>query len=130
MEKEIFVDNGSYPNEEITYNSHMYRPLGLGFANLGSLVMSLALAYDSDQSRMLAGAIAAQSTVTGSLRLLPLGAWPLGGHIAAQSTLYGRLISVYYGRILGSVGDNRVGGSVGSNRVGGTINDGDSVTVV
>jgi ribonucleoside-diphosphate reductase alpha chain len=49
--QEILVDNGSYPDKSITINSHLFRPLGLGFANLGSLAMSLAIPYDSDQAR-------------------------------------------------------------------------------
>ncbi|OHB61785.1 MAG: hypothetical protein A2167_07765 [Planctomycetes bacterium RBG_13_46_10] len=60
--QEILVDNGSYPDKLITVNSHLFRPLGLGFANLGSLVMSEALAYDSDQARALASAISAIMT--------------------------------------------------------------------
>ncbi len=62
--QEILVDNGSYPDKAITINSHRFRPLGLGFANLGSLVMSLALPYDSDQARSLASAISAIMTGT------------------------------------------------------------------
>ena len=62
--QEILVDNGSYPDKAITFNSHQYRPLGLGFANLGSLIMSLALPYDSDQARALASAISAIMTGT------------------------------------------------------------------
>jgi len=52
--QEILVDNGSYPDKEITKNSHIFRALGLGYANLGSFIMSLALAYDSDQARRVA----------------------------------------------------------------------------
>ncbi len=62
--QEILVDNGSYPNAPITENSHNFRALGLGYANLGSLVMSLALPYDSDQARTLASAISAIITGT------------------------------------------------------------------
>jgi len=62
--QEILVDNGSYPDKEIAINSHLFRPLGLGFANLGSLMMSLALPYDSDQARAIAGAISAIMTGT------------------------------------------------------------------
>ncbi|MHC4122620.1 MAG: vitamin B12-dependent ribonucleotide reductase [Planctomycetota bacterium] len=62
--QEILVDNGSYPDKSITVNSHMFRPLGLGYANLGSLIMSLALPYDSDQARGLAAAISAILTGT------------------------------------------------------------------
>jgi len=62
--QEILVDNGSYPEKSIVINSHKFRPLGLGYANLGSLIMSLALPYDSDQARALAATISA--TMTGS----------------------------------------------------------------
>jgi len=62
--QEILVDNGSYPDREIAVNSHLFRPLGLGYANLGSLVMSLALPYDSDQARALAAAVSAILTGT------------------------------------------------------------------
>lgn len=62
--QEILVDGGSYPDQAITINSHRFRPLGLGFANLGSLAMSLALPYDSDQARSLASAIGAIMTGT------------------------------------------------------------------
>ncbi len=62
--QEILVDNGSYPEIHITENSHHFRPLGLGFANLGSLMMSLALPYDSSQARAWASAISAIMTGT------------------------------------------------------------------
>ncbi len=62
--QEILVDNGSYPDKTIAINSHKFRPLGLGYANLGSLMMSLALPYDSDQARSLAAAITAIMTGT------------------------------------------------------------------
>ena len=62
--QEILVDNGSYPDKAIAINSHLFRPLGLGFANLGSVIMSQALAYDSDQARTIAGAISAIMTGT------------------------------------------------------------------
>ncbi|NQU10785.1 vitamin B12-dependent ribonucleotide reductase, partial [bacterium] len=57
--QEILVDNSSYPTERIALNSHRFRPLGLGYANLGSLLMAMGLAYDSDEGRGLAGAITA-----------------------------------------------------------------------
>ncbi len=57
--QEILVDNGSYPTETITVNSHKFRPLGLGYANLGSFVMSQALPYDSDHGRAIGAAISA-----------------------------------------------------------------------
>lgn len=55
--QEILVDNASYPTQPIAENSHVFRTLGLGFANLGSLVMSYGLPYDSNEGRALAGAI-------------------------------------------------------------------------
>jgi ribonucleoside-diphosphate reductase alpha chain len=54
---EMSVDNSSYPTPEITQNSHDYRPLGLGYANLGALLMSRGVAYDSDEGRTLTAAI-------------------------------------------------------------------------
>jgi ribonucleoside-diphosphate reductase alpha chain len=60
--QEILVDNASYPTEKITVNSHDYRPLGLGYANLGALLMSLALPYDSEGGRDMCGAITALMT--------------------------------------------------------------------
>ncbi len=60
--QEILVDNASYPTKEIAENSHIFRTLGLGYANLGSLCMSYGLPYDSDEGRALAGAITAIMT--------------------------------------------------------------------
>ncbi len=60
--QEILVDNASYPTREIAENSHIFRTLGLGYANLGSLVMSYGLPYHSDDGRALAGAITAIMT--------------------------------------------------------------------
>jgi len=57
--QEILVDNASYPTPKIAENSHAFRPLGLGYANLGALLMSMALPYDSDQGRDVAGAVTA-----------------------------------------------------------------------
>jgi|APGre2960657505_1045072.scaffolds.fasta_scaffold01431_6 ribonucleoside-diphosphate reductase alpha chain len=60
--QEIIVDNASYPTKAIAENSHIFRTLGLGFANLGSLCMSYGLAYDSDGGRAIAGALTAIMT--------------------------------------------------------------------
>jgi ribonucleoside-diphosphate reductase alpha chain len=57
--QEILVDNSSYPTPAIAKNSHEYRPLGLGYANLGALLMSRGLPYDGDAGRDYAGAITA-----------------------------------------------------------------------
>ncbi|MEK7116161.1 MAG: vitamin B12-dependent ribonucleotide reductase, partial [Patescibacteria group bacterium] len=55
--QEITVDFSSYPTEKITENSHLFRPLGMGYANLGALLMSNGIAYDSDEGRNYAAAI-------------------------------------------------------------------------
>src|SRR5438067_2236985 len=55
--QEILVSNASYPTPAIAKNSEALRPLGLGYANLGALLMSMGLAYDSDEGRRFAGAI-------------------------------------------------------------------------
>src|SRR6266446_3114287 len=60
--QEILVDNASYPTAPLAVNSHIFRTLGLGYANLGSLIMSYGLPYDSDAGRALAGAITAIMT--------------------------------------------------------------------
>jgi ribonucleoside-diphosphate reductase alpha chain len=60
--QEIIVDNASYPIKEIAENSHIFRTLGLGYANLGSLVMSYGYGYDSVEGRALCGAITAIMT--------------------------------------------------------------------
>jgi len=56
---EILVDNSGYPTESISRNSHDYRPLGLGYANLGALLMSMGLPYDSTAGRDLAAVLTA-----------------------------------------------------------------------
>src|SRR3989441_1065441 len=60
--QEIVVDNASYPIKEIAENSHIFRTLGLGYANLGSLVMSYGYGYDSVEGRALCGAVTAIMT--------------------------------------------------------------------
>ena len=63
--QEILVDRASYPTEKIERNSHDYRPLGLGYANLGALLMARGLAYDSDAGRDFAAAVTALLTGAG-----------------------------------------------------------------
>jgi ribonucleoside-diphosphate reductase alpha chain len=60
--QEIIVDNASYPIKEIAENSHIFRTLGLGYANLGSLIMSYGFGYDSVEGRALCGALTAIMT--------------------------------------------------------------------
>ena len=62
LAQEIIVGNSSYPTEKITKNAHDFRELGLGYANLGALLMSRGLPYDSDGGRAWAGAITALMT--------------------------------------------------------------------
>ena len=60
--QEIIVENASYPTKAIERNSHAFRPLGLGYANLGALLMSRGMPYDSEAGRAYAGAITALMT--------------------------------------------------------------------
>ncbi|WP_442483926.1 vitamin B12-dependent ribonucleotide reductase [Aeoliella sp. SH292] len=57
--QEILVDHASYPTANIARNSHLFRPLGLGYSNIGSLLMSAGTPYDSDAGRGVCGAITA-----------------------------------------------------------------------
>ncbi|MGZ3769920.1 MAG: vitamin B12-dependent ribonucleotide reductase [Bdellovibrio sp.] len=60
--QEILVDYSSYPTEKIAKNAHDYRPLGLGYANLGSLLMRKGIPYDSDEGRAWAAGLTAMMT--------------------------------------------------------------------
>ena len=60
--QEALVDYASYPTKQIAQNSHDYRPLGLGYANLGSLLMQLGIPYDSEIGRAWTGALTALMT--------------------------------------------------------------------
>ena len=60
--QDLEVDNSSYPTRSIAENSHKFRPLGMGYANLGALIMSLGLPYDSDEARAIASSITALMT--------------------------------------------------------------------
>ncbi|HEY3392503.1 MAG TPA: vitamin B12-dependent ribonucleotide reductase, partial [Lacipirellulaceae bacterium] len=57
--QEILVDHASYPTADIARNSHLFRPLGLGYSNLGSLLMAAGVPYDSDEARGVCGAVTA-----------------------------------------------------------------------
>ncbi|MBI3558288.1 MAG: vitamin B12-dependent ribonucleotide reductase, partial [Deltaproteobacteria bacterium] len=65
LAQEILVDYSSYPTEKIAKNSHDYRPLGLGFANLGTLLMVKGIPYDSPEGRAWCGALTAIMTGAG-----------------------------------------------------------------
>src|SRR5689334_3217445 len=68
MAQDILVDNSSYPTPEIAANAHAFRELGMGYANLGALLMSLGLPYDSDSGRSYAAAITALMSGEGYLQ--------------------------------------------------------------
>jgi ribonucleoside-diphosphate reductase alpha chain len=57
--QDILVDSASYPTDQIAVNSHRFRPLGLGYANLGALIMVEGYSYDSDEGRTLCGLVTA-----------------------------------------------------------------------
>ena len=59
LAQEIMVDHADYPTAAIAKNSHLFRPLGLGYANLGALLMSCGLPYDSDEGRNLSASLTA-----------------------------------------------------------------------
>jgi ribonucleoside-diphosphate reductase alpha chain len=94
LAQEILVDCASYPTPKITQNSYNYRPLGLGYANLGTFLMSRGLPYDSEPGRHVAAAITALMTglayrtsaeiasVTGPFRGFPPNREPMLGVIA------------------------------------------------
>jgi ribonucleoside-diphosphate reductase alpha chain len=65
LAQEILVGFSSYPTEQITQNARAFRQLGLGYANLGALLMSEGMPYDSDEGRALAGSITALMTGRG-----------------------------------------------------------------
>jgi len=83
--QEIMVDNAGYPTESIKRNSHAYRPLGLGYANLGALLMSRGTPYDSDEGRDWAGSLTALMTgeaYAQSARIARDHGGPFSGHAA------------------------------------------------
>ena len=101
--QDILIDYAGYPTEQIRENSSKYRPLGMGFTNLGGMLMSLGLAYDSDDGRNLAAAItslmtgqayltsAELATVKGPFDRFETNKVPmeevLGRHVSATRTL-------------------------------------------
>ena len=79
--QDILVDSASYPSDRITRNSHRFRPLGLGYANLGALIMRMGLPYDSDEGRAFAAAITST----------------MGGHAYATSQELARTVGTFDG---------------------------------
>ncbi len=82
LAQDILVDNSSYPTPAITANAGKFRELGLGYANLGALLMSLGLPYDSDSGRAYAGALTALMTGEGYLQSARMAQeiGPFGGY--------------------------------------------------
>lgn len=66
--QDILVSHAAYPTEEIAWNSHIFRPLGLGHANGGAYIMSLGLPYDSEQARDFLGAVTSLMTAEAYLQ--------------------------------------------------------------
>ena len=90
--QEILVDNASYPTEKIAVNSHDFRPLGLGYANLGALLMANGLPYDSDAGPRLRRRHYGLDARRGLSGILPHGGgdWPLRRLPGEPRTLPGR----------------------------------------
>jgi len=89
--QEILVSNSSYPTEKITRNAINFRELGMGYANLGSLLMNMGIAYDSDSGRAIAGAVT--SVMCGeaysmSARIASI-AGPFGGYELNREAMLG-----------------------------------------
>ena len=89
--QEIIVDNASYPTEKIAVNSHNFRPLGLGYANLGALLMATGLPYDSDAGRDCAAGLTAimhgQAYLTSSRIAAEVG--PCAGYAVNRDSFLG-----------------------------------------
>ena len=68
LAQDILIDNSSYPTAEITANAHAFRELGLGYANLGALLMTLGLPYDSDAGAPTPAAVTALMSGQGYLQ--------------------------------------------------------------
>ena len=89
--QEIIVDNASYPTERVAENSHNFRPLGLGYANLGALLMATGLPYDSDAGRDFAAALTAvmhgQAYLTSSRIAAEIG--PCAGYAVNRDSFLG-----------------------------------------
>ncbi|HLI31070.1 MAG TPA: vitamin B12-dependent ribonucleotide reductase [Terriglobia bacterium] len=100
--QEILVDNASYPTAKIARNSHDFRPLGLGYANLGALLMASGLPYDSDAGRDFAAIITAvmhgQAYLTSSRLAAEIGAFP--GYAANRDSFL-EVISMHRGALGG-----------------------------
>ena len=118
--QEIIVDNASYPTEAIERNSHDYRPLGLGYANLGALLMSRGLPYDSDAGRDYAAAITALMTgeaYAQSARIARDHGGPFAGY-AKNREPFLRVMRKHRDAMRGRQPEARAGGSVRRGEAG------------
>ncbi len=91
---DILVDNAGYPSKSIAKNSHDYRPLGLGFANLGALLMSMGMPYDSDEGRAVAAAIMAIEHAEAYARSAEIAGNPRIGTFAGYDANRGPMLEV------------------------------------
>jgi ribonucleoside-diphosphate reductase alpha chain len=89
--QEILVDRASYPTRRVAEQSHLFRPLGLGYANLGALLMSAGLPYDSEAARGLCGSITALLHASASLASSELAesSGPFPGYEANREAMLG-----------------------------------------
>ena len=117
LAQEIIVDNASYPTEKIAHNSRDYRPLGLGFANLGALLMSMGIPYDSPVGRDWAGAISAVMSGQGYLTSARIaeGVGPCPGY-AINETPFLEVIAMH-GAAVSGVDSKRVPQALYDNAV-------------
>jgi len=92
LAQEIIVDNAAYPTEKIAKNSHDFRPLGLGYANLGALLMSMGIPYDSEAGRQWAAGLTAvmcgQAYLT-SARIADEATGPCAGYAVNEEPFLG-----------------------------------------
>jgi ribonucleoside-diphosphate reductase alpha chain len=108
LAQEIIVDSASYPTEKIARNSHDFRPLGLGYANLGALLMAMGIPYDSPQGRDWAAAITAvmcgQAYLT-SARIAE-GVGPCPGYAGNEESFLD--VILMHGKATGAIDSKRV----------------------
>jgi ribonucleoside-diphosphate reductase alpha chain len=111
--QEILVDNASYPTAKIAENSHNFRPLGLGYANLGALLMASGLPYDSDAGRDYAAALTALMHGEAYLQSSRIAAevGPCAGYGVNRDTFLG-VISMHR-QALGSINSRHVPEAMG-----------------
>ncbi len=89
--QEILVDHASYPTSDIAENSHKFRPLGLGYSNLGSVIMTAGIPYDSNAARSLCGSITALMHGTANYTSAELAAvvGPFDGYAENEVSMLG-----------------------------------------